>query len=311
MVLIKNHFGLKLYQRYVDEIFENEKNSDYVLYRTDKDKEKFERRFQKIYIPTSVCQFWLFNVLNMKDNTDDYIDHQSIIKQKTKPRTNQLKMSLTQEEFYEYYLDKNKDLTKGDICRISFYKLLYYYLIQPKRLFINNIFAIYLRCSKDHLHCTNSICSTNYEYDLNSSIGCCIRFYSDRTRYQAGIKGIFKSILPGIYEILFRIKLDKNEKFLSDHNKSFNQDSSSEKQTHCYFYALADYGHDCECNGKVMDYDRFESNYIFYGNNQWFNQIMGYIQVFQLSNIYFGFNIRDNTSYLNILFDYIQLNIVK
>jgi len=47
MMLIKNHFGFKLYQRYVHEIFNNKKNSDYVLYRTDKDKEKFEKSFEK------------------------------------------------------------------------------------------------------------------------------------------------------------------------------------------------------------------------------------------------------------------------
>ena len=46
MMLIKYHFGFKLYQRFVHEIFNNKKNSDYVLYRTDKDKEKFEKSFQ-------------------------------------------------------------------------------------------------------------------------------------------------------------------------------------------------------------------------------------------------------------------------
>ncbi len=41
MILIKNHFGFYLYQRYVNEIFQNEKNSDYVLYNTDEDRENF------------------------------------------------------------------------------------------------------------------------------------------------------------------------------------------------------------------------------------------------------------------------------
>ncbi len=32
MTLIQNHFGSDLYQRYVNEIFQNKKNSDYVFY---------------------------------------------------------------------------------------------------------------------------------------------------------------------------------------------------------------------------------------------------------------------------------------
>lgn len=37
MVLIQNHFGSKLYRRYVNEILQNKKNSNYVLYRMEKD----------------------------------------------------------------------------------------------------------------------------------------------------------------------------------------------------------------------------------------------------------------------------------
>ena len=37
--------------------------------------------------------------------------------------------------------------------------------------------------------------------------------------YHAGIKGKFKSILPGIYEIIGRIKLDKNDKYLTYYNE--------------------------------------------------------------------------------------------
>jgi hypothetical protein len=38
MMLIKNHLGFTLYQRYVNEIFQNKKNSDYVLYHTSEDR---------------------------------------------------------------------------------------------------------------------------------------------------------------------------------------------------------------------------------------------------------------------------------
>ena len=43
----------------------------------------------------------------------------------------------------------------------------------------------------------------------------------------------------------------------------------------------------------------------------WFNQTMGKIKIFQLSNIYFGFKIVGDYRYRNILFDYIQLDIVQ
>jgi hypothetical protein len=56
MILIKNHFGFILYQLYVNEIFQNKKNSDYVLYLTDKDRQKFEKSFQN-HLPINVCGF--------------------------------------------------------------------------------------------------------------------------------------------------------------------------------------------------------------------------------------------------------------
>ncbi len=65
-----------------------------------------------------------------------------------------------------------------------------------------------------------------------------------------------------------------------------------------YFYALADRRLDCECNGKKMNFD-------------WFNEAMGKIKVFELSDIYFGFRIKLDYGYRNILFDYIQLNIIE
>ena len=60
-----------------------------------------------------------------------------------------------------------------------------------------------------------------------------------------------------------------------------------------------------------MNFDWFESNYLLHGNTNWFNETMGKIKVFELSNIYFGFKIFREYYYRNILFDYIQLNIVE
>jgi hypothetical protein len=77
------------------------------------------------------------------------------------------------------------------------------------------------------------------------------------------------------------------------------------------FYALADHGLDCECDETKMNFDWFESNYLLHGNTNWFNEIMGTIKVFELSDIYFGFNTRDESCYHDILFDYIQLNILE
>ncbi len=46
-------------------------------------------------------------------------------------------------------------------------------------------------------------------------------------------------------------------------------------------------------------------------NFDWFNETRGKIKVFELSDIYFGFRIKLDYGYRNILFDYIQLNIIE
>ena len=78
---------------------------------------------------------------------------------------------------------------------------------------------------------------------------CSFIFKSNRV-YLAGIKGKFKSILPGIYEIICRIKLDKNDEYLTYYNECCSEYHDVEKGVECYFYALADHGLDCECNRK-------------------------------------------------------------
>ncbi|CAF3563158.1 unnamed protein product [Rotaria socialis] len=310
MILIQNHFGSKLYHRYVNEIFQNKKNSDYDLYRTEKDKQKFEKYFRR-YEGLHVCNIWLLNVLNGKDNNDGYIAHQSIVKQKEHPRTtNQLNMSLTIEELFEYYFNTNKYLNKENILVISMYKFIYFYLIQPKRLLGVDLFEINQSCTRNHERCFN-IKYPIHEYDLNCLTGRCVRLYSVPSLYLAGIKGKFKSILPGVYEIKCRIKLDKNNQYLTYYNECCSKNHKLEKSMNCYFYALADHGLDCECNGKKMNFDWFESNYLLYGNQYWFHQTMGYIKVFEVSDIYFGFRTKSDCGYRNVLFDYIQLNVIE
>ena len=179
-------------------------------------------------------------------------------------------MSLTMDELFEYYLNKNQNLTKENICQISWCKLIYFYLIQSKRLSCVDLFPIILSSLRSYLHPSRTIYS-NYEIDLNSSTGRCVRLYSN--------------------QIICRIKLDKNDEHLSYYNKRCSQGRDIEKDVGCYFYALEDYGTDCECNQRIMNYDWFESNYSLYSSTHWFNQTMGEIKVFQLSNIHFGFKI--------------------
>ena len=47
MMLIQNHFGSRLYHRYLNEIFQNKKNSDYDLFRTEEDIQKFQKDFRR------------------------------------------------------------------------------------------------------------------------------------------------------------------------------------------------------------------------------------------------------------------------
>ncbi|CAF2338737.1 unnamed protein product [Rotaria sp. Silwood2] len=121
-----------------------------------------------------MCNIWLMNALNSKDNSDGYIAHKSIVKQKRLSRINKLKMSLTIEEFFESYLNKNKCLNKENILQISIYISIYYYLIECKRLLGVNLLAIDLRCTPHHRCCPNLTC-LKHEYDLNSLTGRCVR----------------------------------------------------------------------------------------------------------------------------------------
>jgi hypothetical protein len=310
MTLIKNHFGSKLYQRYVHEIFHNKKNSDYVLYLTDKDKENFKKSFEnekQIYL----CIKWLFNMLNGNENSDGYLAYKSVRKRKLFPRTNQLKMSLSIEQFFEYYSKRNQYFfNKKNILQIPFCKLIYSYSIEPKRLLGIDLFGIRLRYTNKHSYCVNQL-YPKQESDINSLTGRCARLFTDSSLYLLGIKGKFQSILPGIYQITCRIKLDKNEQYLTYYNQCCSENPASETSVTCYFYALADHGLDCECSEEEMNFDWFESNYSLHGNQNWFNETMGQIKVFELSHIYFGFKIIRDESYRNVLFDYIQLNIIE
>ena len=310
MTLIKNHFGSKLYQRYVHEIFQNEKNSKYVLYLTEKDKKKFEKSFQnekEIYL----CTKWLFNMLNGNEDSDGYLAYKSVRKRKLFPRTNQLKMSLSIEQFFEYYSKRNEYFSKKEnLSQIPLCKLIYFYLIEPKRLLGIDLFGIRLRYTNKHSSCVNQL-YPKHESDINSSKGRCVRLFIDSSLYLAGIKGKFRSILPGIYQIICRIKLDKNEQYLTYYNQRLSENSAIETSVQCYFYALADHGLDCERNEMEMNFHWFESNYSLHRNERWFNEIMGKIEVFELSDIYFGFEIKREASYRNVLLDYIQLNIIE
>ncbi len=83
---------------------------------------------------------------------------------------------------------------------------------------------------------------------------------SNTTYHEVGIKGKFKSILLRCYEIISRIKLDKNDEYFPYSNKCCSQADEIEKCVECCFYALLDCRIDCQCNEKVMNYNWFESN---------------------------------------------------
>jgi hypothetical protein len=141
-----------------------------------------------------MCNVWLLNVLNGKNNRDGYIAHRSLARQKRRSRTNELKMSLTNEEFFQFYLKKNKYLNNENIRQISIYKLMYYYFFEAKRLLCVDLSVIYLGCTPGHRFCPRRK-DPNHQYDLNSFTGRCVRLYSFPLNPLAVIKGKFYSIL--------------------------------------------------------------------------------------------------------------------
>ncbi|CAF3024703.1 unnamed protein product [Rotaria socialis] len=134
-------------------------------------------------------------MLNGKNNSDGYLAYKSIREQKLRPRTNEFKMFGTIEEFFEYYFKTNKYLNKENILQISFYKLIYRYLIESNRLLAVDLFEIGLRCTQDHLNFRNKLYPKR-KYDIKSLAGRCVRLYTVLSLFLTGIKGQFKSILP-------------------------------------------------------------------------------------------------------------------
>jgi hypothetical protein len=106
-------------------------------------------------------------------------------------------MSLTTEEFFGFYLNRNKYLNNENTRQISIYKLIYYYFIETKSLLGVDLFVIDFRCIPRH-RCCPMRKYLNHEYDLNNLTCRCVRLYSIRSRDLTGIKGKFKSILHEI-----------------------------------------------------------------------------------------------------------------
>ncbi|CAF1568849.1 unnamed protein product [Didymodactylos carnosus] len=136
-------------------------------------------------------------------------------------------------------------------------------------------------CSEDHVNC-KTILYPLQEYDLNSSIGQCIRLYHSTVYLSCESKGKLISILPGQHEIICRIKLDKNEEYVLFRNEEYAINPNKEKRFRCYFYAVAEYGLDCQCDGNKLNYDWFKSNYLLYSNQNWFNQTIDKIIVYKI-----------------------------
>lgn len=304
--LIQKRFGYKVYERYAYEMFQNQLNSDFDLYDTDEDRKNFEKQFSKMS-DLMKPYLWLWNMLNCQDNSDGYVAYQRRKKQKSFPRTDQLRMSWTIEQLFEYYRVTKRNFTGEKICQISSYKLIYFHLIQSKRSSCLQLFPIILYYPLPPSRRMRTTFET-YELDMDSSTGQCVRLDNRFSNLELGIKGTFQSILPGIYQIICRIKLDKNEIY-SPKDQKPSSPVVTDQDVECYFYALPDYGIECECDGNILNYHWFESNYSLYKNTMWFDQVMGQIQVFKLSTIYFGFKIVSGHSYRTVLFDYIQLNI--
>ncbi len=79
------------------------------------------------------------------------------------------------------------------------YELIYFHLIDSKRLLAIDLFAISLRCSPGHLYCVKKY--PIHEDDSNSFIGQCVLCTSLRSLYLAGIKGKFQSNNGSNYRI--------------------------------------------------------------------------------------------------------------
>jgi hypothetical protein len=86
-----------------------------------------------------------------------------------------------EKKFFEYYFNRNKNLTNENILQISLYKFVYFYLIEPKRLLGVDLFAIDLRYTYmlNRLYSSDTIYPYE-EYDLNCLTDRCVCLRSNQ-----------------------------------------------------------------------------------------------------------------------------------
>ncbi|CAF1127504.1 unnamed protein product [Didymodactylos carnosus] len=183
-----------------------------------------------------------------------------------------------------YVSFKNECLNNDLRQHIPLAKLMYFYLIDRKRMSVTDMFLF-----DDLTH------PTQIEQDPTCLNGYCIRF-NDHQR----LRGAFYSIIPGNYEIIWRLKAVK----ISDSTEKWGTLS------HCF--ANPDFGTPC-CKtfysprrGKSKWLPEMEKK------NGWCLQSIGTFVVFETSTVYFSIRLHMTPYWAYAIYcDYVELKVVE
>ncbi|CAF1081113.1 unnamed protein product [Didymodactylos carnosus] len=277
--LIYARFGWKLGKHYLEDIFmQNNVDDEHFLLRTDEDEIQIKHQFSLINeMDLSKYKFLYLN--------DDINFHLAYVRTKLFESIRfddkkQINMATTID-----FVNKNLSYYKFNSYKKNTYyhslhKLIYFYLIDCKRVYA--IDTVLFRKWKE----TTSLYSIREKNVVFLHGGD--DFVGDY------IVGKFKSILPGTYQIICRLKLI-TYKNISIRNGVI-----------CLFHAYADY-----CVNtifKMYQQEWFAAN----ENSDWFLHTMGTLMIYDMSTIYFKLryvSTKSHEKYI-LLCDYIELKII-
>ncbi|CAF1495702.1 unnamed protein product [Didymodactylos carnosus] len=196
-----------------------------------------------------------------------------------------LQMSLTFDKLQKKYPLLSQELFDS----IPLSKFIYFHLTQRKRILAVNMDSLeYCPVTERYRPPI-----TKYDEDLNDHVALISE------RYIPALRHTFKSVLPGKYEILSRLKLIKiSQEF----------DNFDFRCLKYNFAALPEYG-----KAIYITHDGwwYENNYLKNKNN-WFTDMWGTTTVYELSDIYVAmeFQLGLELPQYNVLCEYIELKIV-
>ncbi|CAF1253190.1 unnamed protein product, partial [Didymodactylos carnosus] len=283
--LIRTHFGQRLWHLYCNLLFHQTNTTD-LLYKSTHNQQEFERQYKQLP-PTILRTGWTMAITAAQNNNIKGFAAAKRAKFYFPKLKHQLKMAITEKTFRShlifYEFNNEKLISFKQTVLLS--KLVYFYLLDRKRLPVNSMFTcfdnlnLHPLCEKDSTSISEYVAHVDY-------------------KWLSAVRGSFIDVIPGEYQIVVRMKLDIVRYELQREDDNFSGE----------FTCIPEYG---LMSNYTWDGEWFEMNYALNDKN-WFEHSMGTITVYELSEVYFGMRVwmMPYKKY-QILCDYIELKIVQ